>query len=55
MESEQEWITDSVAWRRSVGQDLDGRLPTFTDSQIRSAVRLVEAATQVARDLGCPG
>jgi DNA-binding phage protein len=38
-----------------VGKDLEGRRPTFTDSQIRAALRLIEGgepATQVARDLG---
>lgn len=48
-------ITDSVAKRRAAGKDLGGRRPTFTDSQVRNAVRLIESgepATQVARDLG---
>ena len=50
-----ERITDSVAKRRAAGKDLGGRRPTFTDSQIRNALRLIdsgELATQVARDLG---
>jgi DNA invertase Pin-like site-specific DNA recombinase len=49
-----ERITDSVATRRAAGKDPVGR-PTFTDSQIRNAVRLIEPgkpATQVARHLG---
>ncbi|MGX5359721.1 recombinase family protein [Kocuria sp. KH4] len=50
-----ERITDSVARRRAAGKDLDGLRQTFTDSQIRNALRLIESeepATQVARDLG---
>src|SRR5699024_3689499 len=50
-----ERIRDSVAKRRARGMDLGGRRQQFTDSQIRNALRLVEAgeaATQVARDLG---
>ncbi|WP_311380474.1 helix-turn-helix domain-containing protein [Arthrobacter sp. ISL-72] len=41
--------------RREAGRDLGGRPRRVTDSQTRSAVRLVEAgepAAQVARDLG---
>ena len=55
LEIKRERITDSVAKRRAAGQDLGGRRPTFTDSQIRNALRLIdggEPATQVARDLG---
>ncbi|MEX5272241.1 recombinase family protein [Kocuria sabuli] len=55
LEIKRERITDSVAKRRAAGKDLGGRRPTFTDSQIRNAVRLIESgesATQVARDLG---
>jgi DNA invertase Pin-like site-specific DNA recombinase len=55
LEIKRERITDSVAKRRAVGKDLGGRRQTFTDSQIRNAVRLIdsgEPATQVARDLG---
>ena len=57
MELEIKWerITDSVAKRRAAGKDLGGRRQTFTDSQIRNAVRLLdggEPAIQVARDLG---
>lgn len=54
-ETERERITDSVVERRAAGKDLGGRRPTFTDSQIRNALRLIdsgEPATQVARDLG---
>ncbi|MEX5237612.1 helix-turn-helix domain-containing protein [Kocuria arenosa] len=50
-----EWITDSVANRRAAGKDLGGRRRTFADSQIRTAVRLIEAgesAIQVTQDLG---
>jgi DNA invertase Pin-like site-specific DNA recombinase len=44
-----------VAKRRAAGKDHGGRRQAFTDSQIRNAVRLIEAgepATQAARDLG---
>lgn len=50
-----ERITDSVAKRRAAGRDLGGRRRAFTDSQFRSAMKLIEAgepATQVARDFG---
>lgn len=55
MEIKRERIQDSVAKRRAKGMDLGGRRPTFTDSQIRNAMRLIgsgEPAAQVARDLG---
>ncbi|WP_424348317.1 recombinase family protein [Kocuria sp. CH-021] len=55
LEIKRERITDSVAKRRAAGKDLGGRRRTFTDSQIRNALRLIEGgepATQVARDLG---
>ena len=55
LEIKRERITDSVAKRRAAGKDLGGRHRTFTDSQIRNTVRLIESgesATQVARDLG---
>ncbi|WP_298591776.1 recombinase family protein [uncultured Kocuria sp.] len=55
LEIKRERVTDSVAKRRAAGKDLGGRRPIFTDSQIRAAVRLIDAgerATQVARDLG---
>lgn len=54
-EIKRERVTDSVIRRREAGKDLGGRPRRVTDSQIRSAVRLVkggEPATQVARDLG---
>lgn len=55
LEIKRERITDSVAKRRAAGGDLGGRRQTFTDSQIRNALRLIdggEPVTQVARDLG---
>jgi len=55
LEIKRERINDSVTKRRAAGSDLGGRRPTFTNSQIRNAQRLVEAgepASQVARDLG---
>ncbi|MFW3385605.1 UNVERIFIED_CONTAM: recombinase family protein [Kocuria sp. CPCC 205274] len=55
LEIKRERITDSVAERRAAGKDLGGRRQTFTDSQIRNALRLIdggEPVTQVARDLG---
>ena len=55
LETKRERTTDSVAKRRAAGKDLGGRRPAFTDSQIRSALRLIEgggSATQVARDMG---
>lgn len=55
LEIKRERVTDSVTKRRAAGKDLGGRRRTFTDSQIRNAVRLIdggEPATQVARDLG---
>ncbi len=55
LEIKRERINDSVTKRRTAGADLGGRRPTFTNSQIRNAQRLVEAgepASQVARDLG---
>src|SRR5690625_737752 len=48
-------ITDSVAKRRAAGKGLGGRRRAFTDSHIRSAMKLGDAgepATQVARDFG---
>lgn len=50
-----ERITDSIKKRREDGRDLGGRPRRITDSQIRSAIRLVdggESVAQVARDLG---
>lgn len=55
LEIKRERVTDSVAKRRAAGGDLGGRREKFTNSQICSAQRLVEAghpATQVARDMG---
>jgi len=55
LEIKRERINDSVTKRRTTGGDLGGRRPTFTDSQIRTAAKLVqggEPATQVAKDLG---
>lgn len=55
LDIKRERITDSVAKRRAAGKDLGGRRRAFTDSQIRSAMKLIEAgepATQVARDFG---
>ena len=55
LEIKRERVTDSVAKRRAAGGDLGGRRQQFTDSQIRSARRLIDAgqpAAQVARDLG---
>ncbi|WIV44717.1 recombinase family protein [Glutamicibacter nicotianae] len=55
LEIKRERITDSVTKRRTTGGDLGGRRPTFTDSQIRTAAKLIQAgepATQVARDMG---
>jgi DNA invertase Pin-like site-specific DNA recombinase len=54
-EIKRERVTDSIRKRREAGQDLGGRPRRITDSQIRSAVHLVdggEPAAQVARDLG---
>lgn len=54
-EIKRERVTDSITKRRDAGKDLGGRPRRVTDSQIRSAIRLVEGgepAAQVARDLG---
>lgn len=54
-EIKRERVPDSISKRRAAGKDLGGRPRRVTDSQIRSAVRLVEGgepAAQVARDLG---
>ena len=53
-EIKRERVVDSIAKRREAGKDLGGRPQLITDSQIRSAVSLVEGGTpaaQVARDL----
>lgn len=50
-----ERVTDSISKRREAGKNLGGRPQRITDSQVRSALRLVESgepAAQVARDLG---
>lgn len=55
LEIKRERVTDSVAKRRAAGGDLGGRRQKFTDSQIRSAQRLIDAGqsvSQVARDMG---
>ncbi|MCW4466747.1 recombinase family protein [Glutamicibacter sp. MNS18] len=55
LEIKRERINDSVTKRRTTGGDLGGRRPTFTESQIRTAAKLIQAgepATQVAQDLG---
>ncbi|MDN6300097.1 MAG: recombinase family protein [Micrococcaceae bacterium] len=55
LEIKRERVTDSVAKRRAAGRDLGGRRPTFSDSQIENARRLVDAgqpAIAVARDMG---
>jgi DNA invertase Pin-like site-specific DNA recombinase len=53
-EIKRERVTDSISKRREAGKDLGGRPRRITESQIRSAVRLVEGGepAQVARDLG---
>lgn len=54
-EIKRERIIDSISKRREAGKDLGGRPRRITDSQIRTALRLVEdgePAAQVARDLG---
>src|SRR5699024_11584096 len=55
LDIKRERITESVAKRRAAGKDLGGRRRAFTDSQIRSAMKVIDAAkpaTQVARDFG---
>ena len=54
-EIKSERITDSISKRKAAGHDLGGRPLQITDSQIRSALHLIERgapAAQVARDLG---
>jgi DNA invertase Pin-like site-specific DNA recombinase len=54
-EIKSERITDSISKRRAAGSDLGGRPRRITDSQIRSALQLVqngETTAQVVRDLG---
>ena len=53
-EIKRERVVDSIAKRREAGKNLGGRPQLITDSQIRSALSLVEGGTpaaQVARDL----
>ena len=55
LEIKRERILDSIRKRRTAGKDLGGRRQTITDSQIRSALCLIDAGeptAQVARDLG---
>lgn len=55
LEIKRERVRDSVNKRRAAGKDLGGRRQRITDSQIRSAMQLVDAgepAAQVARDFG---
>jgi DNA invertase Pin-like site-specific DNA recombinase len=55
LEIKRERVGDSVSKRRAAGKDLGGRRQSISDSQVRSAARLVEAgepASQVARDMG---
>lgn len=55
LQIKRERINDSVTKRRAAGADLGGRRPTFTNSQLHNAQRLIETgqpASQVARDLG---
>ena len=50
-----ERIIDSISKRRAAGKNLGGRPRRVTDSQVRSAMQLVEygePVAQVARDLG---
>jgi len=54
-EIKRERVVDSISKRRAAGHDLGGRPQRITDSQIRSAMQLVDAgipAAQVVRDLG---
>ena len=54
-EIKRERIIDSISKRRDAGRDLGGRPRQVTDSQVRSAIDLVQGgkpAAQVARDLG---
>jgi DNA invertase Pin-like site-specific DNA recombinase len=55
LEIKPERITDFVAKRRAADKNLGGRRQTFTDSEIRNALRLIESgepATQVVRAPG---
>jgi len=53
-EIKSERVTDSITKRKAAGKNLEGRPWRITDSQIRSALSLVQGGTsaaQVARDL----
>lgn len=55
LEIRRERVVDSITKRRAAGKNLGGRPRRVSDSQVRSAVRLVQAgepAAQVARDFG---
>jgi DNA invertase Pin-like site-specific DNA recombinase len=55
LEIKRERVNDSNTKRRAAGMDLGGRRPSFSDSQIANARRLIEQgqpALRVARDLG---
>lgn len=54
-EIKSERITDSISKRRAADNNLGGRPQRITDSQIHSALNLIEGGTpaaQAARDLG---
>src|SRR5680860_649004 len=54
-EIKSERVTDSITKRKAAGKNLGGRPRRITDSQIRSALSLIQGGTpaaQVARDLG---
>ena len=56
-EIKRERVVDSITKRRDAGKDLGGRPRIITDSQIRSASRLIEGgepAAQVARAAQVP-
>lgn len=55
LEITRERITDSVANCRATGKDLSGRRQTFTDSQTRNAVRLIEGGELTPRSPGTWG
>lgn len=55
VEIKRERLVDSLTKRRSAGQDLGGRRPNYTDSQIRACKRLIDAGelpSVVAKDFG---
>ena len=54
-EIKSERVTDSITKRKAAGKNLGGRPRRITDSQIRSALSLIQGGTpaaQVARDIG---